>query len=78
MSLPYACSWCGASFGRRGLRAQHETVHEREERRDYESEGAAARRAGQPFDANPWPARTWPQVLWGRGWVLQDLKKEAA
>lgn len=78
MSLPWACSWCGASFSRRADRAQHEDVHEREERRDYEAEGAAARRDGQPFDANPWPARTWPQVLWGRGWAQESTTRRAA
>lgn len=78
MSAPHACAWCPATFWNRTLLADHEADHEREERRDYETEGAAARMRGAPLCANPHPARTWPFVEWRRGWLNAGVARKAA
>lgn len=78
MSAPFSCGWCAQGFWRRGEWNAHEIEHRRAERPDFEAEGAAARAAGVVFDACPWPARTWPEIEWRRGWLLQDLRKDAA
>lgn len=77
MSLPFECSWCGASFGVRADRAQHEADHERQERRDWEADGAAARLAGRPVEDCPHPARTWPAIEWRRGWLAARMTEAA-
>lgn len=44
---------------------------------DRRAAGAAARRAGQPFTANPHPLGTGASKLWSRGWSDADAAQRA-
>lgn len=72
------CSWCDQRFGNWTALADHEDQHVRDERPDYEAEGAAARAAGKRFDDCPHPARTWPWREWTDGWLAADQRRKAA